>query len=229
MSRARSFVFVMLTAALAMWPAVTYAESDIIAWLEGLSGPGPFHVKGKSFEQRLFCLPKGEGKADTAARQMWNCFADDDEKVQALFTFTISSGSTGSAQLFKDDPNDVRDVHQLTIETMASYRANRVIDVGGGVQFIRFSSDEGASFSFWRVGLTPLRLTLTPFGFLKPVSPRSKGLPRLIHLQFEDTLLQGISGSDFNNFKTTYHTDREFQARASILFDFAALLRAIHP
>ena len=217
MLRPRAIVILATVVMLALCPSIASAESDVLAWLDGLSGPGPFTVKFAGFELNAWCYPLNSG-----------CYVNDgvdDNKGDAkwLVKFGTSWGSTGSQQLFSDDPLDVRNVKERLITAMVMYRANRVVDAGLGMEIVNFASDEGASFSFWRAGWVPARLSVTPFGLLK-ASGRWKGAPRLIHLQAESIWFKdGFTGADFNNTRTKFSVGSEYQTRVSILFDVGAL------
>jgi hypothetical protein len=227
MTRPRSYVFVLAAALLAGWPASAYAASDIIGWFGELSGPGPFKVKGTGFESRAWCFSTAEAARDSVGQKVLNCLLDDPEKTRAVVSFQVNWASSGPIQLFKDDPTDFREVHERTINVMFMYRANSVLEVGGGLSWMQFSSDEGKAFSFSRAGFTPARVTFTPLGAIHG-SPRARALARVVHLQFESVYISGgFSGADFNNTKTAYKVDAEFQGHASILIDGAAIIRAL--
>jgi hypothetical protein len=220
MNRAR---LIALVALFATWPLGAYAQSDVIDWLNQLSGPGPFHDKAKGFDLNVWCYPF---KAASCYSNDGIDVIDNSGKSDAKWILTVgtSFASTGSQPLFKDDPTDVRDVLERTISTMVMYRANRVVDAGLGARFIRFSSDEGASFSFWRVGLVPARLRVTPFGLLNVTSGRASYVRRLIHLEVEAIWLhEGFSGADFNNTKTKFSVGNEYQTQLGFLVDGWAL------
>ncbi len=225
---------IVLVALFAMWPARVYAQSDILDWLAELSGPGPFHAKNlitlRAAELRVWCFHKSGVQAMALGKHVASCLLDDeDEKnTRALVTFGYSLAESGSQPLFRDDPNDVRNVHQSTFSVMLMYRADRIVDVGGGVQWKRFSTDEGNSFSFWRVGLTPARVTLTPFRAIPTTSSSWQSVERLVHFQFEeDWLPQGFTGADFNNRTTRFNVGAEFQSRVSVLFDIGSFINVV--
>jgi hypothetical protein len=52
----------------------------------------------------------------------------------------------------------------------------------------------------------------------------------VVHFQIDATFIpQGLKASDFNNTVSKYDPGPSYQVRASVLFDGAAILRAIHP
>jgi hypothetical protein len=217
MSRLRVAVVLLVMVTAACWPSAASAESDVLAWFEGLSGPGPFNTKARGFEINAACIPLNSG-----------CYASDgvDGRGDAkwLFKFGVSWAETGPAQLFQDDTLDVRNVKERVITTMVMYRASRVVDAGFGVHFINFSSSDGAAFDFSRTAFVPARLSVTPFGALT-ASGRWKGAPRVIHLQAEGIWFKdGFNGGDFKNTRTKFSTGSEYQTRLAILFDVGSLL-----
>lgn len=215
---------------------VAHADSPIIEFIEGWSGPGPYSW-AKGFDIRLACLPSDAASRDTVRRQFWNCYTDDATKVRGLFMFNVNWGDNGGTQLFTDDPFDRRTVKQLTLEAVYMHRLNSVVDIGGGVQFVRLTDDAQAATAtsvayagstLWRTGV-PLRVTFTPLGFLH-FNGRARGLSRLVHLQYETAYFGGASqASDYGNPVSRYSAKKEFQSRVALAVDIAPLLVAIHP
>jgi hypothetical protein len=231
MKRARSCIFAITVTLLACWPASAYAASDILGFLGELSGPGPFKIKGTGFESRAWCFFTAEAARDTTKQKVANCLLDDPDKTRATISYQLVWAGADQTQLFKDDPTDVRDVKEFTASVMFMYRTNHVIEVGGGLSWMRFKGQEGAdpkanpAFSFWRAGFTPARVTFTPLGSIHG-SERARAFARVIHLQFESVWIPGgFTGSDFGNSKTAYKADGEFQNRVQILIDGAAVIR----
>jgi hypothetical protein len=103
------------------------------------------------------------------------------------------------------------------------YRANRIVEAGAGFSFIRLSSDDGAAFSFWRVGLIPARMSVTPFGLLPGMTERRIAFRRLFHLQADAIwFYEGVSGLDFNNTKTKFSVGSEYRVRLALLVNAPA-------
>jgi len=210
-------------------PANSFAQGEFIDWLEGLSGPGPYKSVLTGYDVRVWCPSKGEGLADSRARKIWNCLLDDADRTRGVLSFGSSFASSGNRRLFLDDQADVRDVKERRFTTAFVYRLNRVLDVGGSFDAIRFSSDQGNAFSFWRVGFGP-RVILTPLGAAKPQNRRAGSVNRVLHFQLDATYIpQGVKAQDFNNGVSRFDAGEEFQVRTSLVVDGAALLRAIHP
>jgi hypothetical protein len=203
MTRRRLAVLIL---ALMLWPAAARAQGDVLDWLGQLSGPGPFHNKGKGYDANIFCFPV-----------RLNCWVndgvdeiDDSGKSDAklILRFGNTFATTGFQQVFQDDPTDKRDVSQKTASFVLMYRANRIVDVGGGVHFVWFSSDD----------------TVKPFSF----SRRGKFVRRLIHLDAEMIWYSdGFSAANFNNTTSKFSVSSEYQNRLSLGIDGVAAVRII--
>jgi hypothetical protein len=216
--------------------SVAHADSPIIEFIEGWSGPGPYSW-AKGFDIRVACLPSDAASGDSMRQQFWNCYTDDASKVRGLFKLNVNWGDNGGTQLFIDDPFDRRTVKQFTIEAAYMHRINSVVDVGGAIQWVRLTDDTQpatatsiayTASSLWRTG-PAIRVTFTPLGFVH-FTGRARGVSRLVHLQYESAYFGGTAtAADYGNLVSHYSARREFQSRVGISFDIAPLLVAIHP
>ena len=232
----RRLTFIALALLITFGPSVAHADNSILEYIEGWSGPGPY-AWTKGVEVQIWCLPTREAAKDSLRRQLWSCHTDDAARVRGQFTFGASWGDTGGSQPFMDDPLDRRTVKQLTIEAMYLHRLNSIIDVGGGVQWVRLTNDTqlatATSVAYsastqWRTG-PALRVSFTPLGALH-FTGRAGGLSRLIHLEYESAYFGGSwTAADYGNPVSRYSARNEFQSRVGIAIDFAPLLVAIHP
>jgi hypothetical protein len=223
---------VALAALLAAWPGVARADSPLMEYIEGWSGPGPFKVLWfAGLDLRLWCQPSAEAKEDSRGRQQLNCLSDDGRRVKSLVLFNFNIGHNDGGQLFSDDPNDKRDVKQTTLEVAYMYRVNPIVDVGSGIQWVHLTGDGGTgtnSFDVWKTGV-PIRLTITPLG-LKRFSPKNEAWSRFIHLKYESTFFGGTTqASDFGNTTSHYKSGKEFQSRVSLNLDFAPIVSWLKP
>ena len=217
-----------LAALLVTWPSVARADSPIMEFIEGWSGPGPFKVLFTGADLRVACLPNDLGKRDRVSEQFMNCYRDDADRVKGRFMFNINTGSNGGDQLFSDDATDVRTVHQRTIEVLYMHQLNSVVEVGGGIQWVRLSSDEGARFSFTRTGF-PIRMTFTPLVFLNS-GGKKHALARLVHLSYESAFFGGtLQAADFANTTSRFKASKEFQSRLVSHIDASPLIAALWP
>jgi hypothetical protein len=228
----RKILIGLLACAGLFLPTAARAQSDIIDWLANLSGPGPFNNKGRGYESNVVCYPV---KSDCWTND--GIDLQDDKKPEGdrhrnnaklVVRIGYSYAWTGSQQLFQDDTTDVRDVKEQIISTSIMYRANPVVDVGAGLDFMRFSSDQGAAFGFWRTGWVPAKLSVTPLGLIDAKDGRARFTRRLFHLNLEAIWIHdGFSGADFNNTKTKFSVGNEYQTRLSLLIDGVAAYRLI--
>jgi hypothetical protein len=245
MTKRRLIGFAMGVCVLTLVPNAAFAQGDVIGWLSELSGPGSFRpdfvIGFGGVETNVLCFPRGAHKFSAAwkACQLNSGIdlesANTNNDVRWLVTFgytqTKTKRTTDQPGLFKDDPNDDRDATERTFAVMFMYRANRIVDVGSGVEFLRFSAPAGTnaalypSFGFWKRGLVPARMTVTPFGEFKPWKPRWR---RVLHLQAEAIWIpEGFSGrEDFRNPNTTFKSGPEFQVRTAAVIDFTPLYTA---
>jgi hypothetical protein len=235
MTRARSCVLVAAVVLMAASPTAAYAASDVFGFLGELSGPGPWTINFAGVESRLWCQATAAALAtDTKKQRVGNCLLDKPEKTRAVLSYQLTWAGTGVTKLFKDDPSDQREAREFTLSVAYMYRVSSFFEVGAGASYIHFYTGDPPSpsvnpnpnpdFGFSRLGLIPARVTLTPFAFSRGASPWA----RVVHLQFETTWIPGgFSGADFNNHKTAYDVNSDFQSRAVVLLDGAAVLRGI--
>jgi hypothetical protein len=242
MTMRRLWVRAISAALLVLLPSVAHAQGDIIGWLGELSGPGPFRpdiVAGfGGVETNVLCFPRGGLSWGEAWKRCQLNSGIDIESTNTAndlrwlvtfgYTQTKTKSTTDQPGLFKDDPNDNRQASEQTFAVMFMYRATRIIDAGFGAQWLRFSAPAGSnatlypSFAFWKTGLVPARLTVTPFGEYKRWKPRWR---RVLHLQAEGIWVpEGFSGrDDFHNPFTVFKTGPEFQIRTAAVIDFTPL------
>jgi len=240
---------VALATLLVCWPAAARADSPIMEFIEGWSGPGPFKVYYTGIDLRVVCLPNDRAKIgpdkDTIADQyFWNCYRDDDTRLKGRFMFNFNTGSNGgTTQLFSDDLLDNRNVDQKTIEIVYMHQLSSIVQVGGGIQWVRLSGDAAAAspatptapaqhavdaFSFWRTGF-PIRITFTPLGYLR-LPGRKQGLSRLVQLTFESAYFGSTTKAEnFGNHVSKFSASKEFQGRVVLGLDAAPLIAALKP
>jgi hypothetical protein len=208
MSKSRLFVLVGL---LALWPATARAEGWW-GWLEELSGPGPFHGGGSFI--RLFCVTTKPLGVDT-------CFSDGDARILKVIELRGGFLTSGERQRFADataDPNNTHPVHVVRFDLVDMVRVHKMLDVGGGVGFLRFSGD--GFDPFYRFTVAPLSVSFTPFAF------KDQRWSRVLRFRFDETYVtKGFNGvSDFNT-RTSFSTGGEFLAAGAIVVDLASLVR----
>lgn len=203
---------IVLATALTLWPGVAYAgDWDFWAWLEQLSGPGPFH--GWVVSAPLFCVN------DQAVVPCSGLRSAGHQRV----VLTIGRFSSGDHLRFKDlpdTPENRESVHVLVIGGTYMFRVHPAVEVGPGVGLMHFSGNGFDGFN--RLTLTPVKVSVMPLRFV----PAWKGRrwSEVLRLEVEDMLVtKGFKGADFGNTSTGFSAGREFLTRAGLVVDVGAL------
>lgn len=224
-----------LAALLVTWPSVARADSPIMEFIEGWSGPGPFFVKYTGADLRVVCLPDASASADSAFRKYFmNCWQDDTVRAKHRLMFNFNTATTD--RLFVDDSTDKRTIRQTTYEVLYMYAAGKIVQAGGGLQFVHLSGP-GADgppatapepFGFWRTGV-PMRVTIVPLGNAN-FPGKKQALARLLQLSFEMAYFHGeMQAADFGNNNSQFKSSNEFQGRAVINFDLSPVFNWVSP
>jgi hypothetical protein len=216
------FVVMLMLLMLLVKPAGTSAQ-ELLDWLNGFSGPGPFYGHfGQSVTLRAMCI-KEDGKdghrADT-------CFLDDaDEKIKVVIAGTFSWASSHDNPRFADDPTNTVPVNSSRIEFTYSYRVSPMLDVGVGVGTLAFTGDGVATA--WHPLITPVQMTFVPFGFIR--KGRGEKWGRLLRFGFADRYVLGDINAkkDFGS-TSSYLTHGEFNPSFSIGLDILSLFAREH-
>lgn len=213
----------LLLGVFAMWPSTASAQRGFWDWIEGLSGPGPFH--GYSFGYRLFCTKEFDGRDQRLYNVDPRCFNDGDPNIRQMIDIRFGRFSSNDNPRFASTPSDPqpdrREVELFKLEPSAAVRLNPMLDVGIGLGFVRFSG-EGFE-SFWRTTLTPLKVSIAPLALRVPPNVRGKW-SRLIKLHYDVTYFpEGFTGADFGNTKTTYSTASDWARSFGVELDFGVL------
>ena len=223
MTKARLLVVVAL---LVVWPRAAHAESGLIEYLEQWSGPGPYISKPFFAEDfRVTCRSAAGAWISIKNGPCLNNQAD----IKQFFLVGFALGKQGERVLFADDPSDKQEVATFTLRAAYMYRINPVLDVGPGIQAVRYADSFFGSnrFSFWRVGPS-IRVHITPLGIAHKSDDTSKKslARRMVYVQFEDTWVPvGMSGGDFHNSVTKFDSGKEFQTRLNLTIDIPILLK----
>ena len=217
----RRVLFLVLVALCALArPASVYAQSDFIDWLEGLSGPGPFHGYFMSVGSRAFCtVDDGNGQ-----KIKWWCADDSSRAVRTVLAAEFAFGSSDSNTRFSDAPSEPQNtlpVHATRVLANYYYRFHPMLDLGVGAGAIVFSGDDFTNQV--HPVLTPLTLSFTPFGFLHEAKNIRWG--RVIHVNFSERYILGdIRAADFNSAASKYLKEGEFNRNISIAVDLWPVL-----
>jgi hypothetical protein len=205
MRKARVILFV---AAAGLWPAAAHA--GFLAWLEELSGPGPFRGEVVSFT--IACVgPDGVKPCAT-------------ERPCTRQTIVLRLGrlASGDGPRFKDLPADDADNRgKMTVVPVTGlylFRLHRSLLAGPGAGFMVVSGRGFSTFS--RLVLTPVSVSFTP---LELVNPGNSHWKRLVRLELDTSFVpQGFKGSDFGNARTTFDSGPEFLTRGAAIIDLGA-------
>jgi hypothetical protein len=202
-----------------------YAQSDFIDWLEGFSGPGPFHTYYPlSIGTRVVC-----GYDEGNRHRVSTCLADIDPKIKTLLTVDYAWASSHNNERFVGtplavDPLNTAPVNSSRILVNFYYRLSPMFDIGAGGGAFIFTGDgfENQTHPI----LTPLAVTFTPFGYWH--SKKWVKWGRVIRVKFAEKYVLGdIRAADFHS-PSTYLRNGEFNPEFRVGFDFWSFLSRSH-
>jgi hypothetical protein len=210
----RRLLVALVAACALLLPVRASAQSDILDWLEQLSGPGPFHGYFMSASSRVFCtIDDGGG---TVAR--W-CFDDTSDKIRSVMTAEFAFASSDSNIRFADATTEAQNtlpVHATRVLVNYQYRFHPMVDLGVGVGAIIFSGEDFTNQT--HPVLTPLTLTFTPLGFLKGDHAK---WGRVLRIKYSERFILGdIRAADFHSLVSKYVKNGEWNSGISIGVDF---------
>jgi len=210
----RGFIIALVAVSALLRPAHALAQSEILDWLESLSGPGPFHGYFMSAHSRVFCTFSDGG----AQRADW-CFDDTSDKIRSVMTAEFAWASSDSNLRFADattEPQNVLPVHATRVMVNYQYRFHPMLDLGVGVGGIVFSGDDFTNQT--HPVLTPLTMTFTPLGFIKGDKVK---WGRLLRLKYSERYILGdIRAQDFHSLVSKYVKNGEWNTGISLSVDF---------
>ncbi|MFL6279832.1 MAG: hypothetical protein ACJ731_06960 [Vicinamibacterales bacterium] len=201
----------ILVVALALWPTGAYAAAGWWAWLEELSGPGPFH--GLALGAPVLCSGENGLVPCTPA-----------SGVKRLVFVTVSTVTSGHNLRFKDlpdTPDNRREVHVLQVSGSYMFRLHPAVDVGVGAGTMRFS---GEGFEpLWRVTLIPANAAVRPFTLIGKW--RTNPWAQVVRGEFETSfVMPGFTAAQFGTPASTFSVGPEFLTRAAVVIDFGPLV-----
>ena len=213
MTKARMILF---TVFLALWPTHAQAANGWWAWLEELSGPGPF--RGYMFSFTVACVQDDRLKA---------CPAGNADTRQTIVVRFGRFHSKEDRPRFKDlpasDGDNQGEVHVMPVSGLWLFRLHRSLEAGPGIGFMRVSGNGFDAFS--KISLTPLSATFTPFALSEDLSKSQWAY--VVRLELDTSYFpQGFKGADFNNSRTNFDSGPEFLTRAGFVLDLGALVGA---
>jgi len=223
----RSLVLGIVLVVLTARPA-SAGLGDWLGWLEGMSGPGPFHGPTVSFD-RLACWsePAGGGRVERVA---FGDHADpcrngadrERRRVRAYVSVELAHFRSSRNVLARDPEADAAQVGVTRLNALVFARVAQGLEVGGGLGLNRFSGDgaNGESFGFTRLTL-PLRVRVRPGMWVAPESRWS----RLVHFSVGfDRLPSTFEAADFGQ-QGPFREEGESLATAYIGFDVLSVLK----
>jgi hypothetical protein len=206
----------LLTVLIGLWPAHAYAARGFWAWLEELSGPGPFHGR-PIVTFTVACI----GPDYTLE---W-CTLDENRPSLVIQLGSLhTDGGPRFTDLSPDDPDNQGEVRVVPFSVGVMYHPHRALAFGPAVGFMRFSGEGFASF--YRLTLTPMSVSVTPFAAVDWKCNETKRLARVLRFELDTSFVpQGFSGRDFNNLRTRFDSGPEFLTRFATVIDLGQLIR----
>jgi hypothetical protein len=205
----------LLTVLIGLWPAHAHAARGFWAWLEELSGPGPFHGR-PIVAFTVACI----GPDHTLE---WCTPEDKRPSIVIQLGSLHTEGGPRFSDLSPDDPDNKGEVRVVPFSAGVMYHPHQTLAFGPAVGFMRFS---GKGFSsFYRLTLTPVSMSVTPFAAFDWKSDGAKRLARVLRFELETSFVpQGFSGKDFNNLRTRFDSGPEFLTRVATVIDIGRLI-----
>lgn len=211
-------LFLIIVALIGLCP--TDAHASIWAWLERLSGPGPFRGDGPVLSVPIACV------RDDGLR-VPDCWSVSDRHIRQVFavrfaSFTSEDGAVRFKDLSADDPNNAAAVHLKAVSALYLFRVHPAIDMGPGIGFMRLSGEGFDAFN--RITLIPASVSFSPFAFVPAWAYRRYA--HLLRFEIDTSFVpQGFKGSDFGNPRTSFDSGPEFLTRAAFVVDLSVLIR----
>lgn len=204
---------VVLLGVITLWPTGAYAAAGWWAWLEELSGPGPFH--GFVLAAPIICVRDGE---------VISCRPGSDEtRPKRLVAVSVGKLGSGDNVRFKDDPSgpDRREVHVLQVSGTYMFRLHPALDTGFGAGTLRFS---GEGFDpLWRFTLIPASMSARPLALVKQW--QYKWWAYVVRGEIETSFVtSGFTAAQFGNTTSKFSTGPEFLTRAAVVIDFTPII-----
>ena len=205
---------VLLAALMALWPAHAQAARGFWAWLEELSGPGPFHGKP------IVSLTVACFDADYSLESCSRDFKRERPTLVVRFGSLHTEDSPRFVDLPPNDPDNRGEVRVIPVSFGVMYHPHPALALGPSVGFMRFS---GEGFSpFYKVALTPMSMAVTPLAF---GGWKDERLARILRFELETSFVpQGFKGSDFDNLRTRFDSGPEFLTRFATVIDLGELV-----
>ncbi len=227
MVRARVVGVVMAVIAVVMMcPSRASAESDMISWLDGLSGPGPFYgripgISGQDF--KIICRATTDDKFHPLFAAQFDggkdrlpCLTNSNE-IKWYFSVHFNFLTTFDKNQFNEPIQ--RSVNAKVLEAVWRWRVHRSLDAGVALGWTGFTDgrDQTNTFSMVnRFTATPVSIMLRPGEWFA-----DNRWTRAIGLRFNEAILFGDTTSvDFGGVPGAFQRGTEANARFALTFDY---------
>ena len=215
---------VVLLGIITLWPNLAYA--GFWAWLEELSGPGPFY--GRVVSSPLLCV--SDGKAVPCWRVIpQNATEEEARQYRPKRLVYLSVGRLGSRDNLRfkdlaDTPENRREVHVLQISGLYMFRLHPSLDAGFGAGTLRFSGESDDDFRpLWRLTLIPASVSVRPLALVGQWKDR--WFAHLVRGEIETSFVTGgFDSTQFGNPASKFKTGPEFLTRAAVVIDIGSIV-----
>jgi hypothetical protein len=204
-------IVVLLTAA-TLWPGAAFAASGWLAWLEELSGPGPF--SGFVVSAPVLCTRDGE------VVSCWSPISPP-KRVVNVSVGWLGSGHNLRFKDLPDTPDNRRGVDVLQVSGAYLFRLHPAFDAGLGAGFMRFSGD--GFEAQWRFTLVPITGSVRPFALVDKW--KHARWASILRAEMETSFVtSGFKASQFGSSTSTFSSGPEFLTRAALVIDLGSLV-----
>lgn len=203
---------VVLLAIICLWPSSAFAASGFWAWLEELSGPGPF--RGWGARVPVLC------QKDNDVVSCWEGL-DAAPNRRLLVSFArLGSGKNLRFKDLPDTPENRLEVHVTQLSGVYMFRVLKQVELGFGAGTMVVSGEKLQTQ--WRLALVPGSLSVRPLAFIPALkNTRWAHIPRgEAETSF---VVPGFTASQMGVPASSFKVGPEFQTRLAIVFDFTAL------
>jgi len=191
------------------------ASAGFWAWLQELSGPGPFKAK-KSPILAANCLPVNLSKIRLAS-DLGSTLKQSAPDIRHCIY--IDTG------FFHADADTARNFPAIDVKTFdigGSIRIAKGADIGSGFTWLSFkNSDTDAGKSQWTI--TPIRLVTRPLALAFSDPP---AWTMIFNIYWKETYLKPIDGSGFGADPAVFRSRGELLQSFGVLLDFSFLVKS---
>jgi len=229
--RARLTVFIMVLTVILARPWAAAAESDMLSWLDGLSGPGPFHSRIPAVaghDVKILCRSARGHNYGLFARRFDGgaatlpCLTNSNE-IKWYLSAHYDYLTTGDKRVFSEPT--ARTINAHVLEAVARWRLHPSVDLGiaGGWTLLTDGRDPAGTPATFplvsSVTVTPVSLLVRPGEWF--VDNR---WTRAVAVRFNEAIRLGhVTSADFGGAPGAFDRGTEANARVAVTVDFAVL------